>query len=1027
MPRPRTWLVGKALVARLLLLAGALTSAHLSAATISSATFSVQVGAYGELTSLTIAGDAFPTNYVLNKSNAPALASSSEHHWFGEVMFAYRVGSSGGWTQASTSSSDDARSVSSTPSSVTVTYQNSSRVGGIKDFKLVESYALIGDALVWTMTVTNTSGSTLEIADWGLPLPWNQYWFASNDPIYETRVQSHSFVGYNASYLTATRPSGKGPYLLMVPDAATGAGFEYHDRWHREEHSNSAWGASDAWPDGLNVFYIHSNAIKSTNRGYLASSSLHLAAGASRTYAFKFFKVTSAEDAKERLYQEGLIDFTVVPGMAFPVDLTARFDLHTKKTITSVTAQHPGETTVTQVGQPADGHHVYELKLERLGQNDVTIVYGNGEKTVMQFYAMEPAEAALQRHATFMVEKTQWTENVDQRGLFDDWMMKSQSRRNDFSPTGGWGWGDDWGWTHGQFLAEKNAQTPVASEVQALDAYLDAVWNRAIDHSTYVVQNWWCPAGVGPRNTANCYYDRAFAYPHAFNTYFSMYKIARRYPKLVQYHSAADTYLMRAYGILNSLYKPGSDPGTGYMGELTIPDIRQALRDEGHTQEANRVSEILTTIYEAFRAQRYPYGSEYSYDNTGEEAVYLAMREKNDTAKMSAINDKTRACRGEQPTWYHYANPVTLNGEGWWMFQYSMSLIGWAMDDWMRFHSTRKELDARLTYAAKLGNLTAINSGQIDSNPANIGAVAWTYQPERGNIYDCSRADCSSETQHNGWRGMSGEADLGLFGAILILSSDVAVDPLFGLYCYGCDVAAAQGCYTVTPRDGVRKRLNLLTEKVYFELDRDRYTTATLATARNYVKLTLENQDTSARHTTKVTLHGLAPGHYAVSVDGAAGASATSVAGQPMVVGVSVDTGARHDVVIAASGAGCNGSGGAGGGGGGSSGTGGGGAGEGRGGGSGGRGGGSGPGEDGGAGRGGGGGGGGGSNAGGGAEGSGGGRGGGGSGGGAGGEGGGAAAVGAMGCGAASYAPTLGLQGLLAWRLLLLRRRRRGR
>ena len=32
----------------------------------------------------------------------------------------------------------------------------------------------------------------------------------------------------------------------------------------------------------------------------------------------------------------------------------------------------------------------------------------------------------------------------------------------------------------------------------------------------------------------------------------------------------------------------------------------------------------------------------------------------------------------------------------------------------------------------------------------------------------------------NGWRGMTGESDLGLFGAIKILSSDVAIDPISG-------------------------------------------------------------------------------------------------------------------------------------------------------------------------------------------------------------------------------------------------------
>ena len=96
--------------------------------------------------------------------------------------------------------------------------------------------------------------------------------------------------------------------------------------------------------------------------------------------------------------------------------------------------------------------------------------------TTLQFYVIEPIDTALQRHATFMVANQQWTERRHEGPLrrLDDGHARPSA-----APTGGSGWGDDWGWTHGEFLAEKNAQTPVASEVTALDNYLDAVWARA--------------------------------------------------------------------------------------------------------------------------------------------------------------------------------------------------------------------------------------------------------------------------------------------------------------------------------------------------------------------------------------------------------------------------------------------------------------------------------------------------------------------------------------------------------------------
>ena len=884
------------------------------AATLSNGTFSLQTGSNGEISSFQIVGDTFATNYVLNASNAPG-QDTADHEWLGELMFSYRMGS-GAWQTALSQASGDARTITTSASSVTVSYQNSASAAGIKHFKVVETYALVDNYVSWQIALTNTSAQSIEFGDVGLPLTFNEYWNQANDLIYETRVVYHSFTSQNGSYVTIKRPSGVGPFLLMTPDSSTGAGFEYMDNWVMEEHANSAWaagGGTPTWPNGLDVFYIHSNQIKKTNRGYLPNTSLTLAAGASKTYAFRFFKVADQSEVQRTLYSEGLIDITVVPSLMFASDMTAKIDLHTSKPINSVTPQYPAETTLTPLGMTGDHHDLYALNLAHLGQNNVVISYGSGQTSTLQFYVLEPLEAALKRHATFLVAST-----VPSAGslhnVFDDWMMDTKAQRG---ATGGSGWGDDWGWTKGQFLAEKNAQTPVASEVQAVDDYLDAIWANALDHTSYIVQDWWCPAGTSAANPMNCFYNRPYAYPHAFNTYFSMYKIASLYPTLVSYHNSAETYLLRAYGILHSLYSGGPPPpkapatiaGTGYMGEQTLPEIMHALTAGGHTGEAAFVKTTIDNLHTAFNGSPYPYGSEYKYDNTGEEAVYMAAKENADQAILSKVNAKTRACRGQEPVWYYYSDPVTLNGENWWQFQYTAALVGYCMDDWLRNYSATPEVDERLSYAAKIANVSAINSGQIDSNPANLGTVSWTYQAMKGNVYRNS-FDPPTSALHNGWRQMAGEADLGLFGAIRVLSSDVAVDPIFGLYGYGCDVTASNGCYSVTPRDGVFKRLNLITEELHLELDRDRYLGATVSSAKNYLGFTLQNQ-TGDAHTTHLTLSGFAAGTYDVTVAGGAAPPLTVTAGQPAVVALSIGAGATAAVVIGNASSTCQGTSGA--------------------------------------------------------------------------------------------------------------------
>ncbi len=132
------------------------------------------------------------------------------------------------------------------------------------------------------------------------------------------------------------------------------------------------------------------------------------------------------------------------------------------------------------------------------------------------------------------------------------------------------------------------------------------------------------------------------------------------------------------------------------MGESSVPDIIEALEKEGLYDEADKMLQIMeNNKYNAFETSKYPYGSEYSYDNTAEEGVFVAamlaqeygfeaVGQMTPEERIKALDSKTRACRGMQPLWYFYANPVTICGESWWNFQYSMALAAVPMDNWLR-------------------------------------------------------------------------------------------------------------------------------------------------------------------------------------------------------------------------------------------------------------------------------------------------------------------------------------------------------
>lgn len=875
--------------------------------------FTVETGEHGEIKTLKIVGDKFDTNYVMNAQNSPG-QNTSAHEWVGELMFQTKVGDETAWTDSRTQASATGRKVELDGDKVVVTYENATGEKAINTFKVTETYSLDGDKVRWETTVTNTNEDDLTIGDWGVPLPFNEMW-TQGDQIYEARTVDHSFVGKDGSYIYVTRPSGQGQFLVMTPDVSTGAGFEYQDHWRHQEREayEKDWCQDQSgWQNGLNVFYIHSDVIKKTNRGYLENTSLTIPAGESKTYAFNFSVAQDEEDMKSILYAENLIDVVAVPGMTFSKDMPAKMYLHTKANKDDITFEiqcphetglHEGNAKTVNNNLPCEktadntyvtynstkvingeNYHIYDIHFEDLGQNNVVVNYkidGEDKETVLQFYMMDNAAKAMETHAQFMVDSTQ-LDLPGQTGdkIYDDWMMDNKKNRyeieKDYFQMDYWGWGDDWGLTHGEYIAEKNVYQPVPKEIKSLDEYLDiGIWNGLMrEHQEdYLIHDFL----VEEPNPSPTY--RGYAYPHIYNTYFSMYKIASKYPDMIDYTETADTYLMRAYNIMKALYGPGVAYNweTGVMGELTTPQIIAALEKEGHEEEADNIRSIMATKYDSFKAQKYPYGSEYSYDNTGEEAVYTLaklnaeMDNENAMRMMEAIDWKTRACRGTQPIWYRYADPVTNCGENWWQFQYTAALAGYCMDDWLRLQDNGLSAEesaeaARLNYAAKLANLTCINSGQIDADPENIGAVSWTYQAEMGNL---GGQGTGGGNLHNGWRQMAGEADLGLFGAMQILSSDVANDPVFGLFGYGCTAEEAANSYVVSPLDGLNTKLNIIDEKVYVELNRDQYTEAKISKDKDSVELTVKNLE-QTEHESEIVLTGLEAGTYGIEVDGTA-------------------------------------------------------------------------------------------------------------------------------------------------------------
>lgn len=225
-------------------------------------------------------------------------------------------------------------------------------------------------------------------------------------------------------------------------------------------------------------------------------------------------------------------------------------------------------------------------------------------------------------------------------GIYSDWYFASGKDSTQQSH-----WGDDWSHDNINFMAMKNYLDPKASEVESIEEYLvDFMWNSYMknSHDTFAVANYLSDSGIygGGANP----YSRTYSEVMEATGFFNMYRIEKAYPNLINYRKSAEWYLEKAYGIYSN--RVSASP-IGFYGEQQIPDMIEALYAEGMTEEGDNLKELFAKSKGTNMATaKYPYGSEFEYDNTGEEGAYSAAKALRTYYPDSKIQaQQSRTCR----------------------------------------------------------------------------------------------------------------------------------------------------------------------------------------------------------------------------------------------------------------------------------------------------------------------------------------------------------------------------------------------
>ena len=789
-------------------------------------------------------------------------------------------------------------------------------------FIFESQFTLHQSNVIWTLNLTNTAAQPLTVGDLALPLPMNTVYSSVT-----ASTMKHSFISGSDSFVFWMRPDSVGPYLLMTPDAQTG--LEYWDVLA---------------PSGYEV-YIHSS-VAATNaasaypavttqgsRWRQPNTKLILAANGSQTYSLKFQWVNNYDAIRQALVNEGKVDVHVVPGMTVPTNLFAEFALNTTQAITSVTAEFPARTSLQFLGATnvsANAYQVYQVQFSKLGENELTIKYGNDQTLYLEFFVTEPLETLIKKRAAYLVSH-QIITNLWYSGLFcDENLNDGQLITPDNHDTLGTSFqvyeiaSDDAGESRPAYLATKEALYPVQSEVSALDYYVtNFVWgglqcttSESTPYGVYGVPDWHTL-----RTNNNLSLGRGYDYPHIVTMYYGLYQVAKNHPEITTALTAGQ-YLTRAWGTAMAMWSYGGGQATqvGLMNEVVIPDVINSLRTEGLSIQASSLQakwETKVNYYVGGNADLF--ASEYAFDATGFESqeayAKYAMQHAGSDPAMGSTNLAAFLAQLQQ----FEVNQITANvfDRGWletayyyygsdyrgdmgddFVVTYMAQMGGWGLLDYALNYATNATDYLRLGYASYLCGWSTMNSGTADSNygfwypgAAYDGGCGGGFEPSPAHV-----TWLGGQPMHRGPWYYSAEENLGFCGAIRSGATILADDPIFGRICYGGSWTNAADGIEVVPLDGVRQRFHAMLQggKLHLVLNHDRFAGGQKIVVQpnlSGMNFNVES-DNPAAHSVSIQMGVPITGTYTVSDVHGIAATTNLTAGQLTTILLPMDAGA---------------------------------------------------------------------------------------------------------------------------------------
>lgn len=796
-----------------------------------------------------------------------------------------------------------------------------------EDLQVDQQFKLNGETLDWTITLTNDSDATLEIGDLAVPMRFAERTPRNRGGIYTQKLLRHSYVAGYGSWIFWHRANAVGPFLVMTTGNSTK--FEYFDNSGRAFTPYIHGTVASEEP----IAQARAFGRKQPWRLPLTKLSLAPRGQESSTvsYSFRFQFAPDFDGVREVLYAENLFDTNIVPGMTVPTDLPATISLRTKVDVDAIEPEFPADTRIEYLGQRGADNHLYRVGFKRLGENMLTVRYGDQRWMSLEFFVTEPLETVIKKRARFLVTRMQHSDpDKPWYGAYGDWDQVNRVLRNPEDRDGMRPWlvdsSDDAGNARPAYIAAKNVFFPIQDEIDSVERYIRYyLWNDLKDgkggmqmtenekypYGIYgTFDNWWGHrASEDPGRNGRAHLWRIYDYPHIIHLYYRMYQVGRFYPGMVRYKTA-DEYLELAYRTARAYWEvPREIEGwsansVGTMNEAFLPELIDALAQEGKQEWSDTIRAYWESKVARFVLQTPNlYGSEFAFDSTGFESTQAFARYAVRNAGVHRVDPPTTdyGLRGQTPAKFSEITPqaagefqelqmrLNMGDRGWlettyyqlgsdyrgsmsYLLSYMSHLGGWGVLDHGLYFAEKPANYLRLGYASSLSAWALVNSGTEES-----GYGYW--HPGREND-GAAGGGFVPEAWGRGWIGKqmprgawyySAEQEVGYVGALRAHAAILTNDPLFGEYAYGGLLERKDNVVEVIPRDGLRSRFHVIRNdrRLHMILERDGYASEKpILVSDNLQSIVFTLENRSGHaHETSLLLSGLPQGEYSVRID----------------------------------------------------------------------------------------------------------------------------------------------------------------